>query len=83
MSKKKRIICVVDTHSKQEREDLVNFITSHNHLLVSVVSEKDGFQQIYVREDDVWMAMTINNPEISIKTPVHYSSLEEFKEDIG
>ena len=82
MSKmKKKIICVVNTNSKQERQALVDYITCKSGLLVSVISEKDGFQEIYVREDDVWMAMTVIKPELSKRTSIHYSSFKEFKEE--
>ena len=79
--KKKKIICVVDTESKQERKALVDYITCKSGLLVSVISEAEGYQEIYVREDDVWMAVTVKNSELSKKTSLHYSSFEEFKEE--
>ena len=79
--KKKKIICVVNTQSKEERKTLIDYITCISGLLVSVISEVEGFQEIYVREDDVWMVMTVNKPEISKKVPIHYSSFIEFKEE--
>ena len=79
--KKKKIICVVDTQTKEERKALVDYITCKSGLLVSAISEVEGFQEIYVREDDVWMAMTVIKPELSKRTSIHYSSFKEFKEE--
>lgn len=46
----KIIECVVDTNSKQEREELINYV-SQKELFVSMIDDYDGFILVGIRKD--------------------------------
>ena len=48
----KIIECVVDTASKKERDELINYV-SKRELFVSLVDDGEGFRLIGIRKDGV------------------------------
>lgn len=44
------IECVVDTYSKKEREELIDYV-SGKELFISVIDDSDGFALIGIRKD--------------------------------
>lgn len=46
----KIIECVVDTNSKKEREELINYV-SERELFISVIDDSDGFALIGIRKN--------------------------------
>lgn len=75
----KIIECVVDTHSKKEREELINFV-SEKELFISVIDDYDGFALVGIRKDGVigYLGVICTRDLVDNHGYKHFSSVKEF-----
>ena len=73
------INCVVDTHSKQERERLIDYV-SEKELFVSIIDDFDGFQLVGITySGDVgYLGVIAANDLVKNQGYKHFSSIDEY-----
>ena len=75
----KGIQCVVETNSKAERLELINFICSKK-LAASVTVGSDGYQLIAISTGDVWFIQSVTKEYIKSLRYHLFNSTKEFIE---
>lgn len=75
----KIIECVVDTNSKKEREELINYV-SEKELFISVIDDSEGFKAIGIKKYDTYgyLDFLCANELLKKDECKHFASLEEF-----
>lgn len=76
----KIITYLVDTHSKAERQEIVNHI-SKDVLTVSVIGSVDGEQLLAITTGDVWFIRLTSLEHIKHSFCYHYQTIEDFFSD--
>ena len=71
--------CVVDTHSKKDREQLINFLAK-NYKIFSIIDDIDGFNLVGIREDGYvgYLGAICAKDLVSNHRWMHFSSVDEY-----
>ena len=68
---------LIDTHSKDERDQLIKRIHEYA-LTASVISSGDDYQLIAVTTGDVWFVRTTTASHVGGKCEKHFKTTKEF-----
>ena len=70
---------VIDTYSKKEREELINFV-SEKELFISVIDDNDGFALVAIRKDGAigYLGVICAKDLVDNHGYKHFTSVKEF-----
>ena len=73
------IECVVDTNSKKEREELIDYV-SGKELFISVIDDSDGFALVGIRKDGAvgYLGVICAKDLVDNHGCKHFASVKEF-----
>lgn len=71
--------CVVDTNSKKEREELIDYVSS-KELFISVIDDSDGFALVSIRKDGAvgFLGVICAKDLVNNHGYKHFTSIKEF-----
>ena len=73
------INCVVDTNSKNERKELIDYV-SRKELFISVIDDNDGFALVGIRKDGAvgYLGVICAKDIVDNHGHKHFASVKEF-----
>jgi NAD kinase len=75
----KQFDCVLDTHSKEERKNLIDYITNKDGLIVSIIDDFEGFQFVGVHRGTIGFLSAIASRDFEKnQSDKHFASVEEY-----
>ena len=75
----KQFDCVLDTHSKEERKNLIDSITNKDGLIVSNIDDFEGSQFVGVHRGTIGFLNTITSHDSEKnQSDKHFASVEEY-----
>jgi len=70
---------VIDTHSKEERKDLIDYITNKDDLIISNIDDFEGFRLVGVCGGKVgFLGVIVSHDLVSNHGYKHFVSVEEY-----
>lgn len=79
---KSKFDCVIDTHSKEERKRLIDYITNKDGCVISNIDDYDGFQLVGVVRDEVGFLGVIASWDLVMNHGYkHYAYVDEYISD--
>ena len=75
----KIIECVIDTNSKKERQELIDYV-SKRELFISIVDDGDSYELVGIKKDgNIGYLFIIRRKElINLNEYKHFASTKEF-----
>ena len=75
----KQFDCVLDTHSKEERKNLIDYITKKDGLIVSNIDDFEGSQFVGVARGTIGFLSAIASRDFEKnQSDKHFASVEEY-----
>jgi hypothetical protein len=73
------IECVVDTNSKKERMELINYVSS-KELFISVIDDSDGFALVGIKKEGAvgFLCVVYTKDLVNNLGCKHFASVKEF-----
>ena len=75
-----KINCVLDTHSKEERKELINYITEKDGFIISNIDDFEGFQLVGIARGEIgFLGVIVSCDLVKNHGVKNFSSFEEYK----
>ena len=73
--------CVIDTHSKEERKTLIDYITNKDGFIISSIDDFEGFRLIGVARGSVgFLGVIVSCDLVKNHGYKHFESVDEYIE---
>ena len=71
--------CVIDTHSKEERKTLIDYVTNKDGFILSNIDDFDGFQLVGVKRGMIgYLGVIVAHDLVENHEYKHFASVEEY-----
>lgn len=71
--------CVIDTHSKEERKNLIDYITNKDGFIISNIDDFEGFQLVGVARGRIgFLGVIVSHDLVKNHGYKHFASVDEY-----